>query len=330
MRWFNLTLISIVSILNMMNFVFGFDAQGHRGARGLMPENTLAGFAKALSIGVNTLELDIGMTRDGIIVVTHNPQLESDITRDENGNWLGENNPAVYSLSHAELNRFDVGQLKPGTRYADRFDTQVAIDGARIPTLSDVLDLVSRSANDTVRLNIETKLQPGKPGLTTDPKSMISELLRILEEQGFLDRVTIQSFDWRTLQVAQRMAPNIPTSYLTVQQPWYDNLQSGEDGPSPWTAGFDIDDYDGSAPKIVQAAGGYVWSPFHMEVTQANIEQAHSLGLKVKVWTVNDPVRMVELILMGVDGIITDYPDILRSVMTDRDMTLAPATPVSP
>ncbi|MCP3869972.1 MAG: glycerophosphodiester phosphodiesterase [Gammaproteobacteria bacterium] len=299
----------------MTDLTFGFDSQGHRGARGLMPENTLAGFAKALSIGVTTLELDVGFTRDRVVVVSHNPQLEPEITRDENGNWLTESGPAIWSLTLQELRVFDVGRLKPGTDYAGRYPLQTPVDGARIPTLTELMDLVHRSGNADVRLNIETKLRPGKPGLTAHPRDMIAAILQVAREKNFLHRITIQSFDWRTLQEVQQQAPGVPTSYLTVRQPWLDNMEAGQPGPSPWTSGYDIDNYNGNIPRMIKAAGGHIWSSYHREVTVENIALAHTLGLKVKVWTVNDATHMDSLITMGVDGIITDYPERLRAVL---------------
>jgi len=330
MPWFLSLTLTILGVFGMTDLAHGFDSQGHRGARGLKPENTLASFAQALSIGVNTLELDVGATRDGVIVVTHNPRLEPETTRDQSGKWLDETGAAIRSLSLAELRTYDVGRLKPDTRYQTRFAEQVAVDGARIPTLEEVLQLIRRSGNELVRLNIETKLRPTNPELYLDPKSFVSSLLDVIRDQDFLGRVTIQSFDWRTLQETQVQAPEVPTSYLTVQQSWFNNIRSGEAGPSPWTAGYDIDTFSGSIPDMVKAAGGRIWSLHHQELSTDNIKKAHDLGLEVKVWTVNDVERMAELIDMGVDGIITDYPDRLRLVVQKRGMALALPTPVSP
>lgn len=312
----------------MSGFANGFDAQGHRGARGLMPENTLASFALALSIGVDTIELDVGATRDGVIVVTHNPRLEPVSTRNENGEWLSGTGPAIRTLTLNELQKYDVGRLKPATQYQRRFPDQVAVDGTNIPTLEEVLVLIGCSRNERVRLNIETKLKPFEPELYLDPMEFVSALLKVIGKHGFLDRVTIQSFDWRTLQETQHQAPKIPTSYLTAQQPWQDNILIGESGPSPWTAGFDIDSFEGT-PELVKAAGGRIWSPYYRELSLRDLQRAHAIGLKVKVWTVNDVKSMEALINMGVDGIITDYPDRLRQVLDKLGMAKPAPTPVS-
>jgi glycerophosphoryl diester phosphodiesterase len=315
-------------LLCMTNSTFGLDIQGHRGARGLMPENTLAGFAKALSIGVTSLELDVGITRDRVVVVTHNPRLEPETTRDEHGNWLAGTGPAIWSLTLKALRVYDVGRMNPGTDIGARYPRQTPVDGARIPTLAEVMDLVHRSGNTDVRLNIETKLDPMEPGLTALPGDFVSAVLKIARDRNFLHRITIQSFDWRTLQETQRQAPGVPTSYLTVQQRWKDNIQKDRSGPSPWTAGFDIDDFNGSIPRMIKAAGGHIWSSYYRETTARDIALAHALGLSVNVWTVNDVAHMESLIAMGVDGIITDYPDRLRKVLEKNGSPLPDPTPV--
>lgn len=307
----------------------GFDVQGHRGARGLMPENSLAGFAKALSLGVSTLELDLGVTRDGVIVVSHNPELAPDITRDSKGQWIDRKGPALRALSLQQLTAYDVGRIRPGTAYAARFSSQSGADHVLIPTFVEVLRLIKRSGNDKVRLNIETKLAPARPELFLPPAEFVAAVLTLLAEHGLLQRAVIQSFDWRSLQETQKQAPDVPTSYLTIQKSWLNNIKSGEAGPSPWTAGFDIDDFD-SIPAMIKAAGGRIWSSHHREVDAASIREAHQLGLLVKVWTVNKPERMKELIALGVDGIITDYPDRLRAVVGSLGLPLPTPTPVTP
>jgi glycerophosphoryl diester phosphodiesterase len=297
------------------------DIQGHRGARGLAPENTLPAFEKALALGATTLELDVGVTRDGVVVVAHDPVLNPDVARGPDGRWLEAPGPAIHSLTYAELSRYDVGRLKPGTAYARRYPEQVAVDGTRMPRLADVFDLVRRSGKD-VRFNIETKLSPLKPDETLAPEPFARAVIAEIRRAGMQSRATIQSFDWRTLRIVQREAPEIATVYLTAQQRWLDNVCTGpaagspsiapaDCGKSAWTAGFELREH-GSVPKLVKAAGGGIWSPAYPDLDEARLAEARSLGLKVVPWTVNDPVHIRRLIDMGVDGIISDYPDRVR------------------
>jgi glycerophosphoryl diester phosphodiesterase len=307
-----------------------FDLQGHRGARGLAPENTLAAFARALSLGVTTLELDTGVTRDGVVVVSHDSLLNPDLTRDAAGRWIGAPGPVIRELTLDEVRRYDVGRLRPGTPYAARFPDQVAVDGQRIPRLADVFALARRAKNASVRFNVETKLDPGHPEQTAPPERFVEAVIAVVREAGMGARTTLQSFDWRTLRHARAVAPEIATVCLTTQQPGDDNVQAGRAGPSPWLGGLDADDFGGSVPKLAHAAGCAVWSPNARDLTPAAVAEAHAEGLKVVAWTVNEEPEMDALMTAGVDGLISDHPDRLRRVVARRGLTLPAPTPVEP
>jgi glycerophosphoryl diester phosphodiesterase len=289
-----------------------------------MPENTLAGFAAALSIGVTTLELDLGMTKDGVIVVSHDSRLNPDHTRGPDGQFLNGAGPAIRALTLAELRRYDVGRLKPGTRYAASLPEQRPIDGATIPTLAEVFDLVRRSKADHIRFNIETKITPESGAEVAAPETFAAAVVRDVRQAGLQDRVAIQSFDWRTLAAVGRTAPEIARSCITVERQWRDNLQRGGRGASPWTAGLDIDDFESSAPRLVKAAGCAIWSPMFQDLSPTELAEAKSIGLKVVPWTVNERPQMERLIQAGVDGIISDYPDRLRAAMQAVGLPLPP------
>ena len=303
-----------------------FDIEAHRGGRALRPENTLQSFANALSMGVDTLELDMGVTKDGVIVVSHERGLNPDLARGPNGLYVSKGIPYV-KLSLSEVKAYDVGQIRPGSDYAARFPDQLSIP-AKIPTLAEVFALVRRSGDHHVRLNIETKIDPNHPEESPDPQHFVSAVLNLLRREKFADRVMIESFDWRTLQLVQKQAPAIATVYLTQQEQPEENIYL--DKPSPWTAGFDPRNYGGSVPRAVKAAGGRIWSPLYSDIDRRSVAEAHSLGLTVVVWTVNSPEDMSRLIDMGVDGIISDRPDVLRTAAATKGITLPPPAPVSP
>jgi len=305
------------------------DLQGHRGARGLAPENTLAAFARALNLGVTTLELDVGVTRDGVVVVSHDPELNPDLTRGPGGAWLSKPGPAIWTLEFDALRRYDVGRLKPGSAYKARFPDQTPADGERIPSLKEVIALARSAGNGEVRFNIETKIDPRRPGLTPAPEAFAEAVLRVVREEGVTTRTTLQSFDWRTLAHAQKIAPEVETVCLTVQQPLEDTVRGSGAGPSPFLAGWDPQKFAGSLPRLIKAFGAAAWSPHFKDVGPRDLEEAHRLGLKVIVWTVNDPAEMAALVDRDVDGIITDRPDLLRSLLADRGLPLPRATPVT-
>lgn len=306
-----------------------FDLEGHRGARGVAPENTLPGFAKALSIGVGTLELDVGVTRDGVVVISHERGLVPDTARGPDGKWLALPGPLIHDLSYAELERYDVGRLNPATRYARKFPDQLPADGARIPRLAGLFALVRKAGNDTVRFNIETKISPEAPPDTLPPEPFARAVIAAIRAGGMEKRSMIQSFDWRTLKIVQAEAPQIPTVYLSAQQRWLDNIRAGDPAGSPWTAGLRFADY-GSVPKMVKAAGGAVWSPWFGDLDAAKVAEAHALGLKVIPWTAGTRAQIDAILALGVDGMITDRPDWARDAMQHAGLALPRATPVAP
>ncbi|MGA8901695.1 glycerophosphodiester phosphodiesterase [Bradyrhizobium sp.] len=306
----------------------GFDIEAHRGGRALFPENTLVSFANALSMGVSTLELDVGVTRDGVLVISHERGLNPDLARGPDGKYVAAPGIPFVQLSLDEVKQFDVGQIRPGSTYAAQFPDQHAVPGTRIPTLKDLIDLVRRSGDGQVRLNVETKIDPNHPDESPPPERFVTLLLDLLRTEKFEDRVMVQSFDWRTLQLVQKLAPEIPTVYLTVQSGRDPTVFS--DKASEWTAGFNPAEHGRSIPRTIKAAGGAFWSPYARDVTPALMAESHALGLKVVVWTANQPEDMARLIGMGVDGIISDRPDLLRKVAAEEGIALPAAFPVTP
>jgi len=265
-----------------------FDLQGHRGARGHAPENTLPGFERALAIGVDTLELDAGVTRDGVVVIHHDRRLNPDVARGPDGKWVAAPAPTLYSLTFSELQRYDVGRLRPESEYARRYPLQQPRDGTRIPRLADLFELARSSK---VRFNIETKLAPEAPDETLAPEPFARALIAEVRKAGVAARVTIQSFDFRTLAIVQSEAPEITTAYLT----------SGKKGPA--------------IPKLVHDSGGKIWSPNFQDLDAAALGAARAAGLAVIPWTVNEPADIRRVLELGVNGIISDYPDRVREAL---------------
>jgi len=272
------------------------DYQAHRGGRALRPENTLDSFGHALELDVDTLEMDVMLTADDVLVVHHDERLNPDITRDASGAYLAATGPALRSLPLAELERYDVGRIKPGTAYAARFSEQVGRDGVRIPTLAQVIALAEERSGKRIRYNIEIKTTPSKPDDTAPPAIVAEKLVALVKSTGITARTTIQSFDWRGLHRVRDIAPELPRSCLTeattLTPAWNDGVQ-----------------YAGSIPKLVHQFGCPIWSPDASTLTRAEVDEAHALGLQVLPWTVNTADDMRKLLAWGVDGIISDFPD---------------------
>lgn len=264
---------------------------------------------------MTTIETDVAITRDGVAVISHDPFLNADLVRTPDGAWLAARGPAIRSLTQAELARYELGRTNPASDYGRQFPQQVPVDAQRFPTLTQVLALGKGNA---VRFNVETKITPDGGTETADVATFARLVVQAIDAAGMSSRATVQSFDWRTLVEVRRIAPSIATVCLTIESPGMDTVRRAADGPSPWHAGFDRARYDGSLPRTAHAAGCSAWSPFWRNVTAADVADAHALGMKVIPWTVNDPREMARLIDLGVDGLISDYPDRLLQVVREK------------
>ena len=313
------SLIAAVAVAALSAGAGAFDLQGHRGARGLAPENTLAAFERALEIGVTTLETDVHLSSDGLLVLSHDPRINADLARDAQGTWVKAPGPLLRDLTLSQIQAYDVGRLQPGTAYARGFPSQQPVDGQRIPTLAALFQKVRELGADGVRFNIEIKMNPHRPEETPAFEQIVDALLALVKQAGMEGRVTVQGFDWRALQRVQQRAPGLPTAYLSAQTPRFNTIADGA-----WTAGFGLAEH-GTLPKMVKAAGGTVWSPNFYDLSPRLVQEAHALGLQVIPWTVNESADMERLIGWGVDGLITDYPDRALAVLRARGLPLPAA-----
>lgn len=308
-----------------------FDLEAHRGGRDVRPENTLYSYAYAIELGATSIECDMQLTKDGQIVMSHNPILNSDITRDENGNYIENNKYDIRLMTVDELKKFDVGVMDPncGEYYDLHGKTQFTYD-AKIPTLEELMQLIQSYGDKNIVLNIETKSYPDPASAgyknNADPKKFIEVFNNIVKKYDMEDRVVLQSFDWQTLIEMKKLNPNISTSALWQEQPSWgrdsESLRRYEKKKSPWLGGLDIKDYQGNPVKAAHAIGADIISPYYTEISKQDVDEAHSLGMKVVPWTVNNKKDMNMLLDMGVDGIISDKPWLLKQVLEKRNIKL--------
>lgn len=308
-----------------------FDLEAHRGGRDVRPENTLYSYAYAIELGTTSIECDMQLTKDGQIVMSHNPILNSDITRDENGNYIENNKYDIRLMTVDELKKFDVGVMDPncGEYYDLHGKTQFTYD-AKIPTLEELMQLIQSYGDKNIVLNIETKSYPDPASAgyknNADPKKFVEVFNNIVKKYDMEDRVVLQSFDWQTLIEMKKLNPNISTSALWQEQPSWgrdsESLRRYEKKKSPWLDGLDIKDYQGNPVKSAHAIGADIISPYYTEISKQDVDEAHSLGMKVVPWTVNNEKDMNMLLDMGVDGIISDKPWLLKQVLEKRNIKL--------
>jgi glycerophosphoryl diester phosphodiesterase len=272
----------------------GFDVQGHRGARGLAPENAIPAFRRALELGVTTLELDTVVSADSQVVVSHDPVMSAVFCAHPDGRPVAPGDDVViFDLPYAEVARFDCGS-RPNPRFPDQ-----ALEPVAKPLLRDVIRFAegwARTHGRAVFYNVETKSRPEGDGRLHPPPDVFVDLIwGVVEAEGVAERFTLQSFDVRTLQHARarslpiRLALLVGDVRLTGQ---------GVSALAVLDAGLDA---LGFVPDI--------YSPQFTLVTSSVVEAAHAMGLLVIPWTVNDRADMERLTALGVDGLITDYPD---------------------
>jgi glycerophosphoryl diester phosphodiesterase len=280
----------------------------HRGASGLAPESTLAAFEKAIEVGADGIEFDVHLTADGQVVVHHDYCINKEWAR-FGGVWLGETGPAIRDLTLSEVQSYDMGRLAPGSEYQAKYPEYVPADGACIPTLQQVLDLVSERAPPGFQLWLELKLSPPDQAPTSDAIALADATLAILASAGMMDQTIMISFYWPALYHVQRQVPRMKTGFLSVQQPGNDTIQAGQPDISPWTAPLNADDHGGSVPAVIKAAGGDTWSVSWSDLTQDRLAEARRLGLSIGVWTIRHRDEGEVVKALGVDVITTDRPD---------------------
>lgn len=279
----------------------------HRGGAGLWPENTLFAFQNAVARGFDGAELDVQLTRDGKLVVFHDFRLKPEICRGPDGKWLSAPGELICNLTLAELRAFDIGRPKPGTDYARAHPDLTPYDGERIPLLSKVIEIAKRAKNE-FRLFVEIKTNFRDRTQSAPPEAVVEAALATLKEKNFLNRAVVVGFDWLALKHALKLEPNLECWFTTLPP----NERKG--GLLFWLAGLVVQKFDDSIPKAIKAAGGRGWFPHYLDATPEAVRQAHELGLKLGVWTVDNPATMCAKRDARVDAICTNRPDILAAL----------------
>ncbi|WP_170334026.1 glycerophosphodiester phosphodiesterase family protein [Ruegeria arenilitoris] len=289
---------------------------GHRGARGVLPENSMIGFDFSLSIGVPLLEFDVVLTAEGVPVITHNHRLHASGFRDANGLFLSGEEPKVSSLTFDEIQQFDIGRLDGHSDYGQRFPDQAQLDGVRVPRLIDLLDLVAEPKYSDAYLMLELKSDPDVAHDPLHRENFVGRVLQEVRAKGLSSRAVLHSFDWNLLEECQRQAPDMPSSYLT-------QLPENEDDVGEDSSKAVCPDFRGrrdEIPNLVKQAGGSLWCPYYADVTAENVARAKYLGLCVAVWTVNEHEDIGRMIDLRVDAIVSDYPGRVQRHLSDLGM----------
>jgi glycerophosphoryl diester phosphodiesterase len=307
----------------------------HRGGTGLWPENTIEAFAKAIDLGAEGIELDVHLTRDKVLVVHHDETLKPAIARDSSGKWIEDPSIQIKDLTFEELQAYDVGRLQKETKYGSRYPQQSPIDGAKIPSLSAVIELLKSRAKPDFRLYLELKTAPLEPETGADPIELARAAADCIEAHSFWSQVTFVSFDWKALQTVKEVYPQSKSRYTTFPFAWIDpdhelavldkagsvskRLRALSKEGSTWAAGIDWrtqpgDSFAEKTLHSIKAAGGDGWFGYFIDVTEELMVVAKQLGLQVSVWTVDETEDMRKMAELGVEAILTDRPDRLNDL----------------
>lgn len=314
MRIKTILFLLIIFCLTKLNAV---EIYGHRGAAGLASENTLTGIATALSIGVDAIDMDIVLTKDGQIVLNHDPFLNPDFTQSNNGDWI-LSPVSLTKINSYDLKHYRVGKVKPNSTYRKQFPMQKD-SLEEIPTLKEALLFLKSKAPKTLKIQIEIKTHANPSFGSAHPEQFIPQLIKTLTEANLTNPIEIHSFDWRNLILLQQQAPNLVTSYLTDKED-----KDIQVFATQMHVGFPTEVHQHQYPALIYKLGGKIWCPNFQDLTEHDLKIAKAFGLKVNVWTVDNPKDMQRMIDLNVDGIITNRPDILRSVMKARALNLPP------
>ncbi len=291
-------------ILSKPNYI---KIYGHRGARGDLPENTLESFKYLFKNNINAYETDILISKDLIPVITHDFRLDPSFTKDNEGNWITDENIIIFDLSYDELLKFDVGALNKLSRYGRRFVNQKTLENQKIPKLSELLELSSKNESENLLINLEIKSTPDEENLTPTPEEMVKLVMQEVNKSNLQNKIIISSFDWRTLTEIKNHYPEISRAYLSFQQQTGIKIKNTIYNRSPWMSFLPFfEKYE--LPKIIKSQGGKAWHPYHKDITKKLVEISHQEDLPVNVWTVNEEYDMLKMIEYSVDGIMTDYP----------------------
>jgi glycerophosphoryl diester phosphodiesterase len=293
----------------------GFDLQAHRGGRGETTEESLRAFAKAIELGISTLELDIVITKDGQPLVWHDPTIDAEKCSDSGPAFSDDPQyPYVGKLIH-ELTLVQIRTLDCGHRLAE-FPRAEVVRGNKIATLPEVFALAD-SYRSPVRFNVETKVEADRPSRSAAPQEFVDVILAAVRAAGKVDRVEIQSFDWRTLPMVRQAEPSIPLVALYNDETWAPD--------SSWLASENATAISDPVFGALMVGANIVSPDYQLVTGRPYVDHAHAMGIKVIPWTVNDADAMRAQIGYGVDGLITDYPTVLRTVLAELGMPLPPA-----
>ena len=281
---------------------------GHRGARGLFPENSMVGFENILKMGVTLIELDVVFSKDKTPIITHDHTINPSTSRDVDGEFVNEN-IKVSSLTVEQIKNYEIGRLDLDSDYGKRFPEQAQLDGIYMPTLQELFEKMQQPEFEQMRLMVEIKSEPNYS--SQDRENIASLVIKQIREANLSNKVLLHSFDWLLLSEFKKKDPKITTSFLTKK-----GYQNESENYYPSQVFMqDAAGYSNSVPEKISALGGSVWCPYFKDITRDRLLSARENNLIVVVWTLNERDNIEAMIELGVDAIVTDYPPRVMSAL---------------
>ena len=281
---------------------------GHRGARGLFPENSMVGFENILKIGVTLIELDVVFSKDKTPIITHNHTINPSTSRDVDGEFVNKN-IKISSLTVEQIKNYEIGRLDLDSDYGKRFPEQAQLDGIYMPTLQELFEKMQQPEFEQMRLMVEIKSEPNYS--SQDRENIASLVTKQIRDANLLNKVLLHSFDWLLLSECKKKDPEITTSFLTKKG--YQNETENYHSLQMYMQ--DAAGHSNAVPEKISALGGSVWCPYFKDITHDRLLSARENNLIVVVWTLNELDDIEAMIELGVDAIVTDYPTKVMSAL---------------
>lgn len=274
---------------------------------GVWPANSLEGARLCNAAPVDGIEIDVHLTRDGHVVAHHDYRISPDQAR-LNGEFLSAPGPLLRDARLTDLRAYDLGRSRPGSSYARRYPDKAGMDGVRMPTLLELLEVLKEAPGPQRKIFVEIKTDPLDYRESADPVALLDAVIRDLDAAGWMSHAKIIAFDWAVLRDLKAKVPALPTAHLTVPESMHAQIRRLPNGDSPWADGYDPRHHGGSEMAAIKAHGGQEWSPHISDVTPARVSEAHDLGLAVGVWGVATAADIAALTALGVEALTVSGP----------------------
>lgn len=275
---------------------------------GSWPPNTTAALRRCLDLAIDGIEVDVHLSRDGVVVAHHDYRLSPDATR-RDSQWIAAPGPRIKELTALDLAAYDVGTAREGSRIREVDPDREHWDGAPIPTLKELLQILADAPGKPRQLYAEIKTDPQRPEASSDPEALTEAILRDLADAAWVEHTRVIAFDWRVLRLCRERVPSLRTAHLVVPRALEGQVRRDAHGHSPWTDGFDPLRFEGSLGRAIAAHGGEMASLHFRDIDAPTMDDLRAAGLEVAAWGLVEPVDVRAMRDLGVTSLTLEGPN---------------------